>query len=877
MEEEIKDDEVSKDENNDESIDESEEKSEISIDDNNTDNETGTALSINPEEPIKKHFIIPEEVGMRPVSITKEMQTSYINYAMSVIVARALPDVRDGLKPVHRRILYAMWDVGLKANTKFRKSAHVVGEVMAKYHPHGDMAIYDTLVRLAQDFSMRYMLVNGQGNFGSVDGDSAAAMRYTETKLQKIAEELLFDIDKNTVDFIPTYDNSHMEPKVLPAKLPNLLLNGSMGIAVGMATNIPPHNLNELCDGISYLIDNPEAEIEELMKFIKGPDFPTGGIMYNIEDIRKIYQTGRGGVVVRGKAEIEEVKNAFRIIITELPYSVNKALMIEKMAELARDKRIEGIKALRDESDREGMRVVVELKKDAFPEKVLNSLYKHTDLQTTFHANMLALINGIEPKVLNLKMFLSEFIKHRKEVITRRTQYDLNEARKREHILEGFKIALDNIDAVIETIKKSKDVETARVNLMSKFKLSELQASAILEMQLRRLAALERQKIEDELAAILKLIGELEAILADTHKVEKIIKEDLAELQKDYGDPRRTKIIKSKIGEFSAEDLIPNEPTVILKTTDGYIKRMAPDNFKAQHRGGKGVSGVTTKEEDTVENLFITNTHADLMFFTTSGKVFQIKAYEIQETQRTSKGQALVNFLQIGGSEKVSTILAVEKTIKDKYIIMVTEQGTIKKVEISEFANVRKSGLIAIKLKDQDKLKWTRLSSGNDEILLTTNNGQSVRFAESVIRSMGRGASGVRGIRLKNDDIVVGMDVVKNDGEKYNLLVVSKNGYGKSTNVEEYRVQGRGGSGIKAMNVTEKTGKLITSNLINVKFLEKETENSKDLIIMSENGQVIRISLNAIPVLSRSTQGVRIMSFKDKENSNDKIASVAIV
>lgn len=874
MEDKIKDDEVSTEENNDENIVKSEEISEKSTDENNGDNEASIETLASTEEPIKKYFIIPEEIGMKPVSITREMQTSYINYAMSVIVARALPDVRDGLKPVHRRILYAMWDVGLKANTKFRKSAHVVGEVMAKYHPHGDMAIYDTLVRLAQDFSMRYMLVNGQGNFGSVDGDSAAAMRYTEAKLQKIAEELLVDIDKDTVDFIPTYDNSHMEPKVLPAKLPNLLLNGSMGIAVGMATNIPPHNLNEVCDGISYLIDNPEAEVEDLMKFVKGPDFPTGGIMYNIEDIRKIYQTGRGGVVVRGRAEIEEVKNAFRIIITELPYAVNKALMIEKMAELARDKRIEGIKALRDESDREGMRIVVELKKDAFPEKVLNSLYKHTDLQTTFHANMLALINGIEPKVLNLKMFLSEFIKHRKEVVTRRTQYDLNEARKREHILEGFKIALDNIDAVIETIKKSKDVETARTNLMTKFKLSEIQASAILEMQLRRLAALERKKIEDELAAILKLIGELESILADTKKVEKIIKNELAELEKDYGDARKTKIIKSKIGEFSAEDLIPNEPTVILKTTDGYIKRMAPDNFKAQHRGGKGVSGVTTKEEDTVENLFITNTHSDLMFFTTSGKVFQIKAYEIPETQRTSKGQALVNFLQIGGNEKVSTILALEKNLKDKYIIMVTEQGTIKKVEISEFSNVRKSGLIAIKLKDQDKLKWTRLSSGNDEIMLTTNNGQSVRFSESVIRSMGRGASGVRGIRLKNDDIVVGMDVVKNDGEKYNLLVVSKNGYGKSTDIEEYRVQGRGGSGIKAMNVTEKTGKLMTSNLINIKFLEKETENSKDLIIMSDNGHVIRIPLNSIPVLSRSTQGVRIMSFKEE---NDKIASVAIV
>ncbi len=822
----------------------------------------------------KKQFVIPEEVGMKPVSITKEMQTSYINYAMSVIISRALPDVRDGLKPVHRRILYAMWDVGLKSNAKFRKSAHVVGEVMAKYHPHGDAAIYDTLVRLAQDFSMRYPLVNGQGNFGSIDGDTAAAMRYTEVKLQKIAEELLEDIDKNTVDFMPTYDNSHLEPVVLPAKLPNLLLNGSMGIAVGMATNIPTHNLNEVCDAIIYLLDNPDAEVADLMQYIKGPDFPTGGIIYNIQDIRKIYESGKGGIIVRGKAEIEEVKNGFRILIAEIPYTVNKATLVEKIAECARERKIEGIKGIRDESDRDGMRIVVELKKDAFPEKVLNSLYKHTDLQITYHANMLALVDGIEPKVLNLKMFLTEFIKHRKQVVFRRTQFELDEAKKREHILQGLKIAIDNIDAVIETIKKSKDTDTAKVNLMTKFKLTEIQANAILEMQLRRLAALERQKIEDELASILKLISELEGILADEKKIEKIIKDELQEMQQNYGDDRKTKIVKSKIGEFSAEDLIPNEPTVILKTVDGYIKRMSPDNFKSQHRGGKGVSGVTTKEEDTVENIFTTNTHADLMFFTTSGKVFQIKAYEIPETQRTSKGQALVNFLQISSNEKVSTILALEKPVADKYIIMVTEQGTIKKVRIDEFENVRKSGLIAIKLRDGDKLKWAKLSSGKDEIILTTNNGQSVRFNESNIRVMGRNASGVRGIKLKNDDIVVGMDIIKQDKEKYKLLVVSSNGYSKSTDIEEYRIQGRGGSGIKTMNITEKTGKLVSSNLISSKFLEKDTENSKDLIIMSEKGQVIRIALNSIPVLSRTTQGVRIMSFKEE---GDKIASVTMV
>lgn len=823
-------------------------------------------------EPQKKMFIIPEEQGMRGVSLSEEMQTSYINYAMSVIVARALPDVRDGLKPVHRRILYAMWDMGLKANTKFKKSAHVVGEVMAKYHPHGDAAIYETMVRLAQDFSMRYMLVNGQGNFGSVDGDGAAAMRYTEAKLQKIAEEILFDIDKNTVDFIPTYDNSHKEPAVLPAKLPNLLLNGSMGIAVGMATNIPPHNLNELCDGISFLVDNPEADIEQLMDFIKGPDFPTGGIMYNKEDIRKIYQTGRGGVVVRAKTETEEIKGGFRIIVTELPYNVNKAMLIQKIAELVRDKKIDGIKGVRDESDRDGMRIVIDLKKDAYPEKVLNSLYKHTDLQSTFHANMLALIDGISPKVLSLKDFLEEFIKHRKIVVTRRTQFELEEAKKREHILQGLKIALDNIDEVISIIRKS--YNDAEEKLMERFGLSAIQAEAIVEMKLRRLQGLEREKIENELAELLKLIEHLQSILADTKKIEKIIKEELAELQKIYGDERKTKIIKSKIGEFAVEDLIPNEPTVIIKTVDGYIKRVSPESFKSQHRGGKGVSGVTTKEEDTVENLFVTTTHSDLMFFTTSGKAFQIKAYEIPETQRTSKGQALVNFLQIGSNEKVSNILSIEKSIDDKYIIMVTEKGVIKKVNIEEFSNVRRSGLIAIKLKDSDKLKWTRLSTGNDELILTTNNGQSVRFNEENIRSMGRGASGVRGIRLKNEDVVVGMDVIKKDDQKYNLLVVTEKGYGKATEIEEYRVQGRGGSGVKAMNVTDKTGKLSSSNLVNIKHFEKETENSKDLIVMSENGQTIRIPLNSVPVLSRSTQGVRIMSFKE---SNDQIASVTIV
>lgn len=822
-----------------------------------------------------RFFHIPEEKGFLMTPLVPEMKTSYLNYAMSVIVSRALPDVRDGLKPVHRRIMYAMWSTGLKSGAKFKKSAHVVGEVMAKYHPHGDAAIYDTMVRLAQDFSMRYPLVHGQGNFGSVDGDGAAAMRYTEAKLTKIAEELLYDIDKNTVDWIPTYDDSNQEPSVLPSKIPALLMNGSMGIAVGMATNIPPHNLSELCDGISFVIDNPDADIDQIMEFIKGPDFPTGGIIYDIESIKKAYSTGKGGIVMRGRAEIEEYKAGyFRIIISEIPYQVNKAVLVEKIADLTKNKTIDGIRGIRDESDRSGMRVVIELKKDCYPEKILNSLFKHTQLQSNFNVNTLALVNSIEPKVLSLKNIIDEFITHRRQVITRRTEFELEEAKKRAHILEGLKIAIDNIDEVIATIKKSENQDVARENLMKKFKLTEIQANAILEMQLRRLAALERQKIEDELKEILLLIAKLEEILSDVKKIDKIIKEDLSDLQKKYGDKRRTKIIKSKIGEFSAEDLIPKESTIVIHTKDGYIKRILPDNFKSQKRGGKGVIGLATKETDLVNDIFITNTHSDVLFFTTSGKVFRLKVYEIPEANRTSKGQALVNFLQIPTTEKVSGILPMDNISNAKYLLMVTKKGTIKKVTLSSFDNVRKSGLIAINLKGDDILEWAKTTNSKNDIFITTANGQSIRFNENDIRPTGRSAAGVRGIRLKKDDIVVGFDVIEQSENGINLLSVSENGYAKFTDCDEYKTQKRGGSGVKTMNIGEKTGKLVSSRVIKEFEDNKDEESHNDLIIVSRQGQIIRIPLKDIPILGRATKGVRIMKFKKSE---DKIASVSVI
>ena len=821
---------------------------------------------------IKQDRLEIDPVGkIEPIQLVDEMKKSYLDYAMSVIVSRALPDVRDGLKPVHRRILYAMWNVGLKSNAKFKKSAHVVGEVMAKYHPHGDSAIYDSMVRMAQDFSMRTPLVNGQGNFGSMDGDSAAAMRYTEAKLQSVAEELLHDIDKNTVNFRPNSDGSTREPTVLPSKLPGLLLNGSMGIAVGMATNIPPHNLSELCDGITALIDNPKTAVEGLMEHIKGPDFPTGGIIYNKKDIAAAYATGRGGIVLRAKTEIQESKSGqFHIIVTEVAYQTNKATLLEKIAGLVHEKKIDGIKDLRDESNKDGVRVVIDLKKDAYPKKVLNRLYKLTDLQTTFHVNTLALIDGIQPRVLNLKTILEEYIKHRQEVIKRRTQFDLDKAKDRAHILEGLKKALDKIDLVISTIRKSKDKDEAKVNLMKKFKFTERQTVAILEMKLQQLANLERKKIEDELKEKKALIKELEALLASPKRILGVIKKEIKEVKEKFGNERRTKIIPHGVKEFKIEDLIPNEPTIIMATKDGYIKRLPPDTFKTQSRGGKGVIGLTTKEEDVVDLMITTNTHDNILFFTSRGRVFQLRAYDIPEAKRTGKGQALVNFLQLAPNEKVSSILSMSDINKYKFLVMVTSKGNTKKTALTDFDNVRRSGLIAIKLKPEDKLEWVRPSTGKDEVIIATSLGQAIRFKESGIRAMGRTASGVRGIRLKSNDEVIGMDVVDPELIKkkvLEMLVISENGLGKKTKISEYKVQGRGGSGIKTMSITTKTGKLIAMRVTN------NTED-QDLMMISVKGQVIRTPLKAVSTLGRATQGVRIMRFKAE---GDKVASITLL
>lgn len=826
------------------------------------------------EEKVKKETEIETEIitdRIKAQPIVEEMEQSYLDYAMSVIVSRALPDVRDGLKPVHRRILYAMWSIGLRSSVKFRKSATVVGEVLGKYHPHGDTAVYDSMVRMAQDFAMRYPLINGQGNFGSMDGDSAAAMRYTEAKLNKIAEELLFDIESDTVDFIPNYDGSHMEPTVLPAKLPNFLLNGTVGIAVGMATSVPPHNLGEICDGIMAIIENPEIDVNDLMEFVKGPDFPTGGIIYNIEDIKQAYATGRGKVVMRGKADIVENKaGQFQIIITEIPYQVNKAALVEKIAELVKDKKIEGIKDLRDESDREGVRVVIDLKRDSYPKKILNRLYTLTQLQENFHFNMLALVDSIQPRVLNLKMILEEFIKHREVVVTRRLKFDLKKAEERAHILEGLVMALEKIDAIIKTIKQSKDKEVAKINLIKKFHLSERQAIAILEMKLQQLANLERIKLEEELKEKKKLIKEIKETLSSKKKILGVIKKELAEIKEKYADGRRTEIVPHAVGSFSQEDLIPKEATIVMITKDGYLKRLSPDTFKQQQRGGKGVIGMSAKEEDMVDQLFSTNTHADLLFFTTKGRVFQLKAYEVPVASRTAKGQAVVNFLQLGPEEKVSSVMSTDDLAPYKYLVMTTQQGLIKKTNIEDFAKVRRSGLIAIKLKGNDQLSWVKASTGKDEIMLITDKGQAIRFKEKDVRSMGRAASGVRGIRLKKGGAVVGMDMISEGkpGKDEQLLVVMDNGFGKRTNISNYKVQHRGGSGVTTAKITPKTGDIISSFIVNASLA------ANDLIIMSNKGQVIRLPLKGVNISGRSTQGVHLMRFKE---AGDKVASVTFI
>jgi len=806
-----------------------------------------------------------------PKKITEEMQESYLDYAMSVIVSRALPDVRDGLKPVQRRILYAMHNLGLHHNAAFRKSATVVGEVLGKYHPHGDTAVYDAAVRLAQDFSIRYPLIDGQGNFGSMDGDTAAAMRYTEARLSAIAEEMLVDIDKDTINFVDNYDKSRKEPSVLPAKIPQLLLNGTMGIAVGMATNIPPHNLNEIVEGLICLIDNPEITIENLMNYIKGPDFPTGGMIYDIEAIRQAYATGKGGIIMRGKAEIIETKaNKFQIIISEIVYQTNKANLVESIANLVKEKKIEGIKELRDESDKKGVRIVIELKNDAYPKKVLNRLYQLTDLQKNFYLNMLSLVDGIQPRVLSLKMILEIWLEHRREIIRRRSKFLLDKAKERAHILVGLNKALSNIDAVIKTIKSSSTKEKARDNLVKKFKFTILQAEAILEMKLQTLAGLERKKIEEELLIKKKEIKNLTIILKSPKKVSQIIKEELNYLKQKYGDERKTKVFKNKVFEFAQEDFIPNEPVIISLTEAGYIKRLNPSIYRAQRRGGKGIIGAETKKgEDIVKFLFTTQSHNNLLFFTNYGRVFQSKSYEIPEAGRIARGQAIVNFLQLAPNESIKAILPISMENYQKstrgYIILTTKNGLIKKTKIKDFKNVRRSGLLAIKFKQDDELRWTHLSSGEDEIILTTAQGKAIHFKEKDVRPMGRITAGVRAIRLKKNDEIIGMGIIKPKAET-KLLIVTENGFGKMSNVNLFKIQRRGGSGLTAAKITSKTGRIVSSRII-------EQEEKKDLLIISQKGQVIRIPLKTIPSLGRSTQGVRIMRLK----KNDKVASVSFV
>lgn len=800
--------------------------------------------------------------------IVSEMEESYLDYAMSVIVSRALPDVRDGLKPVHRRILYAMNGLGLKHNVKYRKSALVVGDVLGKYHPHGDSAVYDTLVRMAQDFSSRYPMVDGQGNFGSMDGDSAAAMRYTECRMTSIAEEMLTDIEKDTVDFIPNYDASRNEPKVLPARLPQLLLNGIMGIAVGMATNIPPHNLGELIDALIHVLENPDCSAQEIMDFVKGPDFPTGGTIYNKKDILQAYLTGKGKIITRAQAEIIETPKGHRIVVREIVYQTNKAQTIAKIADLVKTGKLEGIKDLRDESDKDGVRIVVELKKDAHPNKVLNKLYVMTDLQKAFNVNMLALVDGIQPRVLGIKEIIGYFIDHRKEVVRRRTEFELRKAKERMHILEGLKRALDFIDEVIAVIKKSPTKEEAHKNLIKKFKFSKLQASAILEMKLQTLAGLERKKIEDELEEKRKLVEKLEAILASEKLLIGVIKDELLDIKNRYLDPRRTKIVARGIKDFSAEDLIPQEETMVTVSKSGYIKRINPKQYKTQHRGGKGVIGSGKKEDDTISHLFITDTHADIMFFTSFGRVFQLKAYELPEFSRGAKGQALVNFLNLSSSERVTAIISLSNGNIPKYFFFVTKKGIVKKTEKTAFDTVRKSGLIAIRLKAGDELKWVKGSSGEDEVILISAKGQAIRFKEKEIRPMGRSASGIRGMRLKENDQIVGINTKSLEEEDGFLLTISENGIGKFSKLSDYRRQKRGGSGIRTMRVTEKTGSLVIA-----KFVTKAVRDSNDAILTSSGGQVIRTPLKKVSILGRNTQGVKII----KLNPGDKVASGDVV
>jgi DNA gyrase subunit A len=793
------------------------------------------------------------------------MEDNFFRYSMSVIIDRALPDVRDGMKPVHRRILYVMDKMGIGPASRTVKSAQIVGEVMGKYHPHGDSSIYDAMVRLAQEWVERYPLVQGQGNFGSMDGDPPAAMRYTEAKMTRAAESLLMDIDKETVDFRDTYDGTRQEPVVLPAKLPNLLLNGQVGIAVGMATNIPTHNLSEVVDATVELIDNPEATLDDLMKHVKGPDFPTGATVYGGSPMRQAYASGRGSVTIRAVANIEETKRGrHQIVVTEMPYGVNKATLIEKIADLVHEKKLNTISDLRDESARGNVRVVIELKKDAYPKKVLNQLYKITSLQTNFHYNMLALVDGIQPRVLGLHDILSEFIKHRQHVVRRRTEYELRKAKERAHILEGYKIALDHIDEVIATIRASKTRDEAEVNLVKKFALSQIQARAILEMQLRRLTGLERQAIEDELAELMKQIAYLEKVLADEKEILRVIKEELLEMKEKYGDERRSKIINNEVNKFSDEELIPEEDSVVLLTSENYIKRTLASDYRKQNRGGKGKRGMTTKEEDMIDLLIPASTHDFLVFFTNRGRVFRLKAYEVPAAGLSAKGVAAVNLLQLQPEEKITSIIKQPKdSAGTGYLFMATTKGTVKKTSLQDYANIRTNGLIAIKLDDGDELRWIANTTGNSDVIVSTSAGQAVRFNESDVRPMGRTARGVRGVRLRPNDTVVGMDVVTADDQK--LLVISKNGYGKITKVANFPSHKRGGVGIKAAVVTAKTGPITTVQTVDQAMTEA--------IMISANGQTIRVALKDIPSLGRTTQGVRVMRLAD----GDTVSSIGLM
>lgn len=796
-----------------------------------------------------------------PVTLEEEMKSSYIDYAMSVIVARALPDVRDGLKPVHRRVLYGMHDLGMAHNKPYKKSARIVGEVLGKYHPHGDTAVYDSMVRMVQDFSLRYPLVDGQGNFGSVDGDSPAAMRYTEARLARISEEMLRDLDKNTVDFVPNFDDSLQEPTVMPSYLPNLLINGSSGIAVGMATNIPPHNLGEVVDGLINLIKNPAITIEKLMKNIIAPDFPTAGIIYGYAGVKEAFLTGRGRIIVRAKANIETQKSGREhIIITELPYQVNKANLIEKIAELVRGGKINDISNLRDESDRDGMRVVIELKKDAQPPIVLNQLFVHTQMQTTFGVIMLALVNGA-PKVLNLKEMLQHFLNHRMDVLIRRTKFELDAAEKRAHILEGYIIALDNIDAVIQTIKKSKDVETAKHNLMKKFKLSEIQAKAILDMRLQRLTGLERQKIEDEYKETIKLIERLKNILKSEDQRKMIITDELLGLKKKYADERRTEIVYD-YEDFSLEDIIAEEDVVVTITHSGFIKRFPVSGYRKQGRGGKGVTGAGTKEDDFIEHMFIASTHQYILFFTDKGKVYWLKVHELPEGGRATRGRSILNLLQKDKDELITAFVTVKEFSDDKYLIMATELGTVKKTVLSAYGNVRKGGINAINLKKNDRLIEVKMTEGSNEIMIGTRNGFAVRFNEKDARDMGRTATGVRGVRLGKGDKVVGLLVIKRQG--MSVLVVTAKGYGKRSDINDYRITRRGGKGVITVKTNDKIGKMIAM---------MEANDNDELVIISTKGMVIRQSMKDIRVMGRATQGVRVIRLKD----GDSIADIAKV